>query len=257
MPCNFFPIDGEWAALLLGLNMEVPVNWWPAFSGQALNTGRIADVDFDIKTENHFQLELDNEQGVYYAMRYDAVVRFADKTHRSFSLIHLSSHAIRNPVDDVVKVEMVDDDDDNDNAFVTPPTRNKRCRLKNRQQTTINPDLCELVGEDGIADEPGRAEEPGRADKPGRVRAPHCKFTMTKKEDWQKISAAKPGQLIALIPYTRANKLFGVNMTEAEMEGMTDNNGTYTTIIFLSGCSQRLVAVNRFGISWQQGCDCT
>jgi hypothetical protein len=40
--------------------MEVPDNWWPAFSGQALNTGRIAGVDFDIEIENHFQLELDN-----------------------------------------------------------------------------------------------------------------------------------------------------------------------------------------------------
>jgi hypothetical protein len=158
MPRNFFPIDREWVALLVGFCMEVPNNWWPAFSGQAPNTGRIAGVDFDIKTEKHFQLELDNEQGVYYAMHYDAVVCFADKMHHSFSLFLLPSHSICNPVDNVVEVKKVDDDDDDDDDFVTPPTCNKRCRLKNRQQTTINPDLRELDGKDGIADEPGRAD---------------------------------------------------------------------------------------------------
>ncbi len=48
---------------------------------------------------------------------------------------------------------------------------------------------------------------------------------MTKKEDWQKISVANPGRLIMPMPYTGANELFGVNMTEAKMEGMTDKNG--------------------------------
>ncbi len=155
----------------MGLCKEVPDKWWPAFSGQAFNTGRIAGVDFDIETDNHFQLELNNEQGVYYAMCYDAVIHFADKLHCSFSLCCLPSHAICDLVDDVVEVETVDDDDDDEDDFVTPPTRNKRPRQKNRQQTTINPDLRELVGEDGIADETSRADKPGRVDKLGRVQA--------------------------------------------------------------------------------------
>ncbi len=33
------------------------------------------------------------------------------------------------------------------------------------------------------------------------------------------------GQLIAPIPYTGANKLFGVNMMEAEIKEITDKNG--------------------------------
>jgi hypothetical protein len=176
MPCNFLPINHKRAALLVGLCMEVPNNWWPAFSGQALNTGRIAGVDFDIDTENHFQLKLDNEQGIYYGMRYDAVVHFADKMHRSFSSFRLPSHAIRNTMHNVVEVKMVNDDDDNEDAFVTPPTCNKRRHQKKRQQTTINSDLHELVGKDGIADEPGRADKLGRAEEPGRVQAPHRKL---------------------------------------------------------------------------------
>ncbi len=126
MPPNFISINRKWAASLVGLRIEVPNNWWPAFSGQALNAGRIAGVDFNIKTNNNFQLKLDNEPGVYYAMHYDAVVRFADETHRSFSLFCLPSHAIRNPVDSVVEVKTVNDDNDNDNDFVIPPTRKQR-----------------------------------------------------------------------------------------------------------------------------------
>jgi hypothetical protein len=122
MSCNFIPIHHEWAALLVGLYMEVPNNWWPAFSDQALNAGRIAGVDFNIKTDNRFQFKLDNEQGVYYAMRYVPVVRFADETHHSFSLFCLLSHAICNLVDNDVEVKMVNGDKDNDDDFVTPPT---------------------------------------------------------------------------------------------------------------------------------------
>jgi hypothetical protein len=51
------------------------------------------------------------------------------------------------------------------------------------------------------------------------------KWTMTAKEDWMRISAAQPGQLIKPIPYTGIIKFFGVNMLEREMEGMKDMNG--------------------------------
>ncbi len=45
--------------------MKVTDDWWPDFTGQALNAGMVADVDFEIATNNHFQLELDKEQGLY------------------------------------------------------------------------------------------------------------------------------------------------------------------------------------------------
>ena len=146
-----FAIDREWAASLRGLRMNVPDDWWPGFAGNKLNGGVIARVDFDIATNNHFQLELDNEPGSFYAMRYDAVVRFADETHDSFSSYRLPAHALRDPADDVFVVETVDDDDDDDDDyFKTPPARNKRRRLT-KKQSTINPDLT-AFGEDGTAD---------------------------------------------------------------------------------------------------------
>jgi hypothetical protein len=107
--------------------MKVPDIWWLAFSGQTLNLGVIALVDLNINTNNHFKLKLDKEQGVYYAMRYDAVIRFANETHHFFSLFCLSAYALRDPADNVVQVETVDDDKEED-EFTTPPSCNKRRR---------------------------------------------------------------------------------------------------------------------------------
>ena len=121
MPFESFPIDREWAASLRGLRMKVPDDWWPGFSGSALNAGVIARVDLDIDTNNHYQLELDKERGVFYAMRYDAVVHYADETHRSYSSFRLPAHALSDPAGEVVTVEDVDEDDDYDDDFLTPP----------------------------------------------------------------------------------------------------------------------------------------
>ncbi|KAL3797757.1 hypothetical protein ACHAW5_007544 [Stephanodiscus triporus] len=128
MPCvqsTSLAINREWAALLRGLRMNVPDNWWPGFAGNNLNGGVIARVDLDIVTNNHFQLELDNEPGSFYAMRYDAVA---------------------------IIVEDVNEDDDDDDDFSTPPppARNKRCHLQMKQMT-INPDSS-MFGKDGTAD---------------------------------------------------------------------------------------------------------
>jgi len=101
--------------------MNVPDDWWPGFTSENLNGGVIARVDLDIATNNHFQLELDNEPGSFYAMRYDAVVLYADETHRSYSSFCLPAHALSDPAGEVVVVEDVDEDDDHDDDFSTPP----------------------------------------------------------------------------------------------------------------------------------------
>ncbi len=203
MPSESFPIDREWAALLRGLRMKVPDDWWPGFSGRALNAGAIARVDLDIDTNNHFQLELDKEQGVFYAMRYDAVVRFADETHHSFSSYRLPAHALRNPADDVFVVETVNDDNDDDDEYVTPPpARNKRRRLA-KKQTTINPDLSAFgeegtadsaIGEEGTADDViETAADPIRRGRQAAATPAPGQYTMTKPHHWTMISAANPG----------------------------------------------------------------
>jgi hypothetical protein len=54
--------------------MNVPDDWWPGFTGHQLNGGVIARANFEINRNNHSQLELDKECGVFYVMRYDAII---------------------------------------------------------------------------------------------------------------------------------------------------------------------------------------
>jgi hypothetical protein len=165
-------------------------------------------------------------------MRYDAIVLYADETHRAFSSFRLPAHAVSDPAQEVVVVEetTVDDDynddvddDDYDDYFTTPPAaaRNKRRRLN--KQITINPDLNEFV-EEGTADGgpvPTRRESRAAAATPGTT----ATYKMTARVDWTKISAESPGQHIEPIPYTGENEFFGVNMSDWEIEQMKDKHG--------------------------------
>jgi hypothetical protein len=235
MPSESIPINPEWAGLLRGLCMKVPDDWWPGFSGRALNAGVIACVDLDIKTNNHSQLKLDKELGVFYAMQYDAVVRFADETHCSFSSYRLPAHALRDPADDVFVVETVNDDDDEDDKYVTPPPAHNKRRRLTKKQSTINPDLT-AFGEEGTADsvfgEEGMADgviettaDPKRRGRSAKTTPGPGQYTMTEPAHWTKISAENPGRPIEPVPYTGVNEFFGVNMTDAEFERMKDGNG--------------------------------
>jgi hypothetical protein len=224
-----FHIDREWAESLKGLRMNVPDDWWDGFTGHKLNGGVIARVDFGIDGNKYFQLELDGERSAFYPMRYDAVVRYADETHRAFSSFRLPAHAVSNPAQEVVVVEETVDDNDNDDVddddyFTTPPAaaRNKRQRL-NSKQMTINPDLSEFV-EEGTADGgpvPTRRRRERAAATPGTTAA----YKMTAHVDWTKICVESPGRHIEPIPYTGENEFFGVNMSNWKIEQMKDEHG--------------------------------
>ena len=203
MACNqstSFCIDHEWEELLRGLRMNVPDDWWPGFTGHQLNGGVIAPVDFEIDRNNYFQLEPDKERGAFYAMRYNAVVCFADETHHSFSSFCLPAHALSNPAQEVVVVKTVNNDDNNDDddKYVTPPPAAHNIQRCLNQQTTINPDLS-AFGEEGMADG-------GPVPRRGRGAAPTpdtARYTMMDDcNDWTKISAANSGRRIDPIPYT-------------------------------------------------------
>ena len=70
------PYDKEWAQSLEGLWMKVPENWWDGYNGKSLSSGRIVSIDFDSDGSKFFQLELNDELGALYPMRYDAVVKY-------------------------------------------------------------------------------------------------------------------------------------------------------------------------------------
>jgi hypothetical protein len=112
------PIDAEWAETLVGLRLNIPNRWWPGYDDGGLNRGHIAAIDFNASNTFYFQVELNDEPGAHYAMRYDSVVLYADEEQRGFSPYHLPSRCPGNPDDEIARVPvpkkyigwMVDDD---------------------------------------------------------------------------------------------------------------------------------------------------
>ena len=111
--------DAEWAETLVGLRLNVPNSWWPGFVDGGLNRGRIAAVNLGAPNKFYFEVELDDELGAHYAMRYDSVLLYADEGQPGFSQFCLPMLCPGNPDDEMVRVRvlvgknggtMVDDD---------------------------------------------------------------------------------------------------------------------------------------------------
>jgi hypothetical protein len=129
MPPTFVrrsPIDSEWAEALVGLRLNVPNSWWPGFVDGGLNRGRIAAVNLGAPNEFYFEVELDDELGAHYAMRYDSVLLYADEGQPGFSRFRLPMLCPGNPDDEMVRVRVLRgknggtmvDDDFTDKEFV-------------------------------------------------------------------------------------------------------------------------------------------
>ena len=122
MPPTFvqhIPIDSEWAEAFVGLRLNVPNSWWPGFVGDGLNRGRNAAINLDAPNSFYFEVELDNELGAHYAMRYDSILLYADEGQPGFSRFRLPMLCPGNPDNEIVRVRvligknggtMVDDD---------------------------------------------------------------------------------------------------------------------------------------------------
>ena len=74
MPTSMCPIDEDWADSLVGLRMSVAEHWWDGCSGTVKYPGKISGFDPSAKRECYFCLELDDEFGAHYPMRYNAVL---------------------------------------------------------------------------------------------------------------------------------------------------------------------------------------
>ena len=101
-PSNSPSVDREWARTLVGLRMLVESSWWPSYDDSELNPGRIVDVNFDDPAGRFFLLELDDELGANYRMRYDAVLKYADESQRNFHTFHLPMALLPDPEDETI-----------------------------------------------------------------------------------------------------------------------------------------------------------
>ena len=92
---------------MVGLRLNVPNSWWPGFVDGGLNRGRIAAVNLDVPNEYYFEVELDDELGAHYAMRYASVLLYADEGQPGFSRFCLPMLCPGNPYDEVARVRVL------------------------------------------------------------------------------------------------------------------------------------------------------
>ena len=79
------PINSEWAETLVGLCLNIPNKWWPGFRDGGINRGKIAAINLDLSSSCYFEVELNDEPGAHYAMRYDSILLYADDKKPGFS----------------------------------------------------------------------------------------------------------------------------------------------------------------------------
>ena len=102
------PIDLEWVETLIGLHLNIRNKWWLCFhDGGRLNRGKIATINLDLSSLYYFQVELDNEPGAHYAIRYQSVLHYADDKQPGSSQFCLPSCCPGNPEEKVARVRVL------------------------------------------------------------------------------------------------------------------------------------------------------
>ena len=117
----------------------MPGHWRAGCSGNDELPGQISGVKFLDESQRYFLLELDDEMGDRYPMRYDAVSLYADEDDLSICNYNVLTHVIRNPTDYTARVcwAMVprrllnnhynNTSDGENNGLPTPSSRRGEC----------------------------------------------------------------------------------------------------------------------------------
>ena len=168
--------------------MKVPDHWWPSFTGNALWEGHIHSINFDADGARYFQLELDDEKGALYPMRYDAVLHYVDEDQSNFASYQLPDDPLANPAGETVRV---------------------------RQRNRPIPENSLESESESEGDDNGEEEDEEN----------DAIYQRTDPADWKKIGGRNPGRDVEPIPFTGETELFTVNISEEELESLKDING--------------------------------
>ena len=88
-------VDREWAQSLVGLMLNIPNNWWLGHAGTTIHQGEIMElvVRSNKPKECVFSIMVEGDVD-RYDMRYDAVVKYADREQSCFSKYKLPKKPI-------------------------------------------------------------------------------------------------------------------------------------------------------------------
>jgi hypothetical protein len=187
--------------------------------------GKIArlDVDDDISASDIFMLELDDSSGTFHRMRYDAVLRYADKQQDNFHAFNLPSSPTCDPSHEEAVCFPLRD---GANIFASTPERSR----PDGSRVAVEEVGCadDVLVEEGSVDYVV-VEEEGSADAPEEPCLPAAigpkLYSLTKSSDWTVLKNGQPGWPVAPVLYTRGDELFSAKMDIEKVKGMMDANG--------------------------------
>ena len=204
-------VDPEWANSLVGLRMKVPISWWPGFSGNEGCDGKITETKLKDQHNRFWLLELDNEPGDFYPMRYDAVCLYVDTSNSNLRTYHLPQYALVPPGEEQVQF-------------------GRKRRQKKRQKTPRNsaPSEVDEEKEDDDTNKSSSSYDDGGDDDADNdaddTEEPNI-YTRTDPSEWEYCGKLGKGRIIKPIPYTGVDELFSINITEEELESLKDSVG--------------------------------
>jgi hypothetical protein len=231
-----YAVDTEWGESLVGLRMAVPLSWWPGYTGTELSLGKIAK--FDGTASPPFLLAVDDEPGDTYAMRYDAVLAYAQVEHPTFGSFRLPDAMPEEPSPD-------------DTVVVRRRGRGRRRRGRKRRRVRApassrlprasDDSSADEVDSDDDEDDDGEATDDDEDDEDedddevvvgDALDADDDEVVVgrTDAKDWKKVTEAnlRAGRRIDPIPYTPREgdgDLFDVKISEEDLKGLFDDHG--------------------------------
>ena len=183
--------------------MKVPDHWWDGCTGYKLYEGIIATVNFAEHGDCCFQLEIDEERGALYPMRYDAVLHYADEEHSRFSSFHLPANPPSNPANESIRVRRrprrIFDDFNN--------------RSDNECEDVSDRETASCTSPDEEEDDNDSEEEDYEI------------YRLTDKNDWRKVGGRTRARNVAPIPFTGDKEEFTVKISDEELEDLRDDSG--------------------------------
>ena len=218
------PINQEWAESLVRLRLDVRDDWWPGYDGDGSNPAVIQHVDFGQTNKRYFQVELDDELGVYYPMRYDAVYLYADENQRGFSRFHLPWHAPRNPDNDTVRIP---------SRFGRQQRTNDNSGDQTASTALMSDPSLDASSDDRTNDE----HESGGSD--GEEIKSQTIYTRTDPSDWTCYKNGEAGRTVDPIPFTGDDEEFKVDITDEQAAKLMEDNGDIRFYKVLEWCLPR------------------
>ena len=213
-PSNTLSVDRDWAASLVGLRMLVESRWWDGYDDGELNPGRIAAVDFNDANGRFFMLEIDSEPGAHYPMRYDAVLHYADETHKQYYTFQLPTGLLPDPQDEEVTLAQL---------ARSRSTRPSADRIEPTALHNTDTDDYSFQNNSGFdsSDEESTDDDAEETNPPQTSKT----YTRTNHKSWKKIGSLVIARTIEPIPFTGDNPLFTPNITEEELNNLKDASG--------------------------------